>query len=426
MKFLKRKILSEIQKWLDKREILILLGPRQVWKTTILKYLFENIKWQKYWFDLDIFSDCEKFMSFDNIVDWLKLNWVDFKKRIYLFVDEFQYCRWVEIVFKNLYDRFENIKILASGSSSLNIKNLIQESLAGRKKIFYIYPLDFEEFVSWKLFLEENIKEFDVKIFDEIKWDLKVVANKFLKWLYQYMIFGGYPKVVLEIQFAPQYLENIFDLYLKKDILDLLNIRNLYNFKKLIQSLAINNWSVVNYSELSKIAEIDIWTVKNYIEILQETFLIRKIVPFFTNKNKEISKSPKIYFVDNGVRNYFIKNFTTDIDLRQDKWVLFEAVVMQELLKNWIWEIKYRRTKTKVEVDFVIDKLFEIIWIEVKFKEKISKTDFKGLLKLKSNYSHIFAKWILVGRYGCDSFVEWIECLDFFRFIYNIPLISNG
>ncbi len=136
------KIFKNIEKYLNKREIIILLGARQVGKTSIMKYFFEKEKRQKLWLNLDKNSDCEKFVSVENILNYLKIENFDLKKEIILFVDEFQYCKKSETIFKNIYDEFENIKILASGSSSMDIKNKIQESLAGRKKIFYVYSLD--------------------------------------------------------------------------------------------------------------------------------------------------------------------------------------------------------------------------------------------------------------------------------------------
>ena len=148
-----RKIFKSIEKYLNKREIIILLGARQVGKTSIMKYFFESEKRQKIWLNLDKNSDCEKFYSVENLINYLKFEDFDIEKEIVIFVDEFQYCSNSERIFKNIYDEYENIKIIASGSSSMDIKNKIQESLSGRKKIFYVYSLDLEEFISWKLIL---------------------------------------------------------------------------------------------------------------------------------------------------------------------------------------------------------------------------------------------------------------------------------
>ena len=383
----KRKIFKEIEKYLDKKEILILLWARQVGKTSIMKYFFKKDKNQKLWFNLDKNSDCEKFSSIENIINYLKINDFDLSKNIVLYVDEFQYCENSERIFKNIYDEFENIKIIASGSSSMDIKNKIQESLSGRKKIFYVYSLNLEEFISWKLIMSwEKNDLISFEKFKNIDWKLEKISKKYYDFLYEYMIFGWYPKTVLEKD-KQDVLENIFDLYLKKDILDFLNIKNITWFKKIVIYLSINNWWQINYTDLANFSDVDINTLKSYLEILEQTFIIKQVKPFFANKNKEIIKAPKIYFLDNWVKNYFIKNFLTDVELRIDKWELFEWVVLQEFIKNNIWEIKYWRTKSWKEVDFILDKTIYLDIFEVKFKNKLKTSDFSGINSFLKEYS---------------------------------------
>ncbi len=404
-----RKIIKNIEKYLKKREIIILLGARQVGKTSIMKYFFDKEKRQKIWFNLDKNSDCERFSSLDILINYLKIEDFDLNKEIIIFVDEFQYCSNSERVFKNIYDEYENIKIIASGSSSMDIKNKIQESLSWRKKIFYVYSLDLEEFISWKLILSWEKKwliNFDK--FKNIDWQLEKLSTKYYDFLYEYMVFWGYPKTLLE-EDKKDVLENIFDLYLKKDILDFLKIKNIVWFKKIVIYLAINNWWQINYTDLSSFSDVDINTLKWYLEILEETFIIKQVKPFFSNKNKEIIKAPKIYFLDNWVRNYFIKNFLTEIDLRIDKWELFEWVVLQEFIKNNIWEIKYWRTKSWVEVDFVVDNIINIDIYEVKFKNKLKWTDFHWLYSFKKEYWKKINKFFLVWK---DREKEVISIFD--------------
>jgi len=396
----KRKIIDKIWEYLNEKEIIILLWARQVWKTSIMKYIFEKEKRQKLWLNLDKFSDCEKFSSFESIIDYLKFKNFDLSAPIVLFVDEFQYCKNAERIFKNIYDEFDNIKIIASGSSSMEIKDKIQESLAWRKRIFYVYPLDLEEFISWKFMLKNQTNDLiSFKKFLDIKSDLKIIAKEYFDYLYEFMVFWWYPKTVLKVN-KQEVLEDIFDLYLKKDILNFLNIKNIDWFKKIITYLAINNWQQINYTDLSVFSSVDVNTLKSYLEILEHTFIIKQVKPFYTNKTKEIVKMPKVYFLDNWVRNYFVKNFIQEIDLRSDKWELFEWVILQEMIKNWIGEIKYWRTKTKVEVYFIIDKVLKLDAIEVKFKDTIKKTDFYGLESFKKLYADKLDKCLLVSKYG--------------------------
>jgi predicted AAA+ superfamily ATPase len=315
-----------------------------------------------------------------------------------------------------LYDEYGKIKIIASGSSSMDIKNKIQESLAWRKKIFYIYSLDLEEFISWKFILDwktEKLINFDK--FKNIDWNLEKIAKNYYEYLYEYMIFWWYPKTILEKN-KQEVLDNIFDLYLKKDILDFLNIKNLTWFKKIVTYLAINNWAQINYTDLSNFSDVDINTTKSYLEILEETFIIKQVKPFFVNKNKEIIKAPKIYFLDNWVRNYFIKNFLTEIDLRADKWELFEGIILQEFVKNNIKDIKYWRTKSWVEVDFIIDNVIKLEIFEVKFKNKIKSQDFSGLEAFEKEYSEKVNKSFLVWKDRCD-FKKCISIFDLLNLI---------
>jgi len=395
-----RKIIKIIKEYLEKKEIIILLWPRQVWKTTIMKYFFSNIQDQKIRFDLDKISNSDIFSSVENVLSYLKINHIDVQKKVYIFIDEFQYSKNSEIIMKNIYDQYDNIKIIASGSSSMNIKDKIRESLAWRKKIFYIYSLDLEEFISWKLILKWKIKNLiDFAIFKDIKWNLQKINIEYLDYLKEYMVYWWYPASVIEQNNKKEILDNIFDLYLKKDIIDYLNIKNITWFSKLVTYLAINNWSQLNYSNLSNFSNLDINTTKSYLHILEETFIIKQIRPYYTNKNKEILKQPKVYFLDNWVRNYFIKNFLLNLDLRQDKWELFEWVVLQEFIKNNIGDIKYWRTKSWVEVDFIIDKICSVDIFEVKFQNKIKNNDFSWLLSFQKIYNKNISNITLISKY---------------------------
>src|SRR3989344_5263789 len=217
------------------------------------------------------------------------------------------------------------MKMYASGSSSLTIKNEIQESLAGRKSITNVYPLDFEEF----LWFKQNKKIIDnYQNIRKLKGDnLYNSLKEYNELLKEYMIFGGYPDVVLaqNKEDKMKVLDSIFDLYVKKDLVDYLKISKILEMKKLIEFLAVNNGQKIKYEEISKLTTFTFKEIKNNLEILKETFIIEILKPFYTNKNKEIVKIPKIYFLDNGVRNYFIKNFN-EMNIREDSGFLFEGI----------------------------------------------------------------------------------------------------
>src|SRR3989344_1079387 len=292
-----------------RRKISILVGARQVGKTTLLKGIYEELsKTCKCLFlDLDILSNYEKISTYESLLNTVKLNGYEENKKefFYLFLDEFQKYPNITKIMKNVYDNLNNLKIYASGSSSLLIKNEIQESLAGRKNITNIYPLDFEEFIWFKqdIKLAEGylnmIKLRGDKLYNSLK-----EYNELLK---EYMVFGGYPDVVLAKSKDEKIksLDSIFDLYVRKDLVDYLKIDKILEMKKMIEFIAVNNGQKIKYEEISKLNSLGFKEIKDNLEILSETFIIKIIKPFYTNKNKEIVKIPKIYFMDNGVRNYW-------------------------------------------------------------------------------------------------------------------------
>lgn len=385
---LKRKIFEKLKEQAKDRKVSLLIGARQVGKTTLLKELFSALlKESKCIFlDIDVLSSYEKVSSFENLLNLLKLNGYKENQEdfFYLFLDEFQRYPSLVNVMKNAYDNLPNVKIYASGSSSLTIKNQVQESLAGRKIINRIFPLDFEEFLMFK---GEDTLAQNMKNIGKLKGEnLSSSVKEYRKFLEEFMIFGGYPEVVLKTSNEEkiQVLSSIFDLYAKKDLVEYLKIEKILPVKRLIEFLAVNHGQKIKYEDISKVCSLGYNEVKKYLEILSETYLIREIRPFFTNKNKELVKIPKIYFIDNGVRNYFINNFN-ELKLRDDGGFLFEGFILAELIKSKTEHINFWNDKNLEEVDFLIEKNGLLIPIEVKFKEDLRASDLSGLnLFLKS------------------------------------------
>lgn len=388
---LPRKIFQRLKESAKNKKIVLLIGARQVGKTTLLKELFGELsKTNKCLFlDLDILSNYEKISSFEGIVNTLKINGYDEKQRdvFYLFLDEFQKYHSLSKIMKNVYDNFENIKIYASGSSSLAIKNEVQESLAGRKQIIEIFPLDFEEFLWFKQ--NEKLSK-NIKNLEKLKGDdLGSSIEEFNFLLKEFIIFGGYPEVALkklkEEKIAV--LSSIFDLYIKKDLVGYLRIEKILDIKKLIEFLAVNNGQKIKYEEITKLTSLSFNEIKRYLEILEETYLIKILRPYYTNKNKEIVKIPKIYFFDNGVRNFFINNFN-NLNLRDDGGFLFEGLIISELLKRDNKNLKFWQDKNNNEIDIVLEKE-KIVPVEIKFKPKMKSEDFKGMEIFLTEYPRI-------------------------------------
>lgn len=381
----KRKIFNKLMEQKNNKKISLVLGARQVGKTTVLKELCNLLhhKNNALFLDLDIFTNFEKVSSFENLINTIKLAGYEESQKdfFYLFLDEFQRYKDLSVIMKNVYDNFDNIKIYASGSSSIMIKDYIQESLAGRKIINILYPLDFEEFL-WFKESEINIKNAK-KLSGE---NLHKPTSALLELLKEFTIFGGYPEIVLQKTRKDkiEILKSIFDLYVKKDLVEYLKVEKILQVKKLIEFIAINNGQKIKYDEISGLCSLKFKEVKDYIEILQETHLIYNLRPFFTNKNKELVKIPKIYFIDNGVRNFFINNFNP-LELREDSGFLFEGYVLSELLKSGKESIKFWQDKNKHEVDIVLDKAA----IEIKFKTSLKHGDFIGLEAFARQYKEM-------------------------------------
>jgi uncharacterized protein len=395
----KRKIFRILLQHKNNKKIAILTGARQVGKTTLLKELYRVLEPRNkcLFLDLDIFSNYEKANSYEDLLNTLKLNGYRENQEdcFYLFLDEFQRHPDISLVLKNIYDHHTNIKIYASGSSSLVINKRIQESLAGRKHIINIYPLSFKEFLYFRE--QRDVLSQLEKISSVSSKKLNKLIPKAYQELEQFMIYGGYPEVVLvNEKDKKDVLAGIFDLYVSKDLVDYLKIEKIKNAKTFIKLLAVNNGGKVKFSSIGQAAGINEKTAGNYIELLKETFLINVITPWFSNKNKEIVKMPKVYFFDSGVRNFFVNNFNS-MDIRNDASYLFEGFVISELINNGESDdlIKFWRTKNKYEVDIILEHLGKPLPIEIKFKNKLSSGDFKGIKHFRSAYPDSRAAYMI-------------------------------
>jgi len=393
-----RKIEQQLLNQADDRKISFLLGARQVGKTTLLKTLAEKVSshGKSLYLDLDIISNYEKVSTFETLMATLKVNGYQETEPtfFYLFLDEFQHYPDLGRIMKNVYDNTANVKIYASGSSSLAMKEQIQESLAGRKIINDIYPLDFEEFLWFKC----NVKL--ISNFSNLQnlrgENLQASLTEYDALLEEFLVFGGYPEVALKVLPAEKkaVLQSIFDLYVKKDLIDHLRMDKILGMKKVIEFLAVNNGQKIKYEEICTLASLPSHSVKKYIEILEETYLIKVVRPYHTNKNKELIKIPKIYFIDSGVSNFFCNNFN-NIALRNDGGYLLESFILSELIKGNLDTIYFWQDKNRNEVDFIIKRGDTLIPLEVKNKINLKQDDFRGLVLFAENYPNTKNKYLI-------------------------------
>lgn len=401
MKIYPRKILLKIQKVLKIPEIIVIHGARQTGKTTLLKILMQKLKKQVKPGNL-IYFDLEDFELVDlcnagvkDVIEYLKDQNCDFKKKIYLLIDEIQYLDNPSSFLKLFHDHYKDkIKIIVSGSSTFAIKSKFKDSLVGRTIDFELFGLDFEEFL----------------IFREMDYNLNAKSElviKELKKLWQEFVFyGSYPRIVLESsqEIKEQLLKQIINTYIKKDIKDLANIPDIGKFNKLLRILAGQSGSLLNVLELANTLGIARATLDNYLMILENTYIIKLINPFSGNLRSELTKMPKIYFEDLGLRYILEKAVFPGVVTG----FALEASVYSNLRKNIPAEqIYFWRTAKKDEIDFIVKKGNTLLAYEVKINAR--NKDRLVLNKFKKYYPK--AKTYLVGLDFIDK--EKHESLNF-------------
>lgn len=370
---IKRKLFRELIDHLPQKEISLIIGPRQAGKTTLMEMLKAHLDDRgepTLFLNLDIEWDRPHVASQAALVSKIELEMG--RKPGYVFIDEIQRKDDAGLFLKGLFDLKLPYKFIISGSGSLELKEKIHESLIGRKRLFELSTVTFEEFVNHRTDYryEENFADF-----------LAIEKDRGLQLLSEYMQFGGYPRIVLaaEQREKLRLIDEIYRSILEKDIAYLLKLDKPEVFNALIKILASQIGQLMNYTELASTLNVSFATVKNYLWYAQKIFLIELTTPYSRNIRKEISKSPVPYFWDLGFRNFCLGLFG-HLESPQEKGFAFENFVfllLREKLRYKAANLHYWRTKDKAEVDFVIEAGRELIPLEVKYKhlkqDKVSK-----------------------------------------------------
>jgi hypothetical protein len=370
-KIYKRKIIDEILKYLYERETIILYGARQVGKTFILYWLknfLQEKKEQVYYLDLEERRYLEILnQGPENLKKLLKEQGLNPKERIFVLIDEIQYLENPMNFLKLVSDHYRNLKLIVSGSSTFEIRKKIERALVGRALVFEIFGLSFEEFLIFKEY-QKGLEPILTKIKIE---ELKELFSEFV-------LYGSYPKIslIFEKEKKEKYLWQIIDTYLKKDIRDLAEIKEIEKFNKLLEILASQTGKLLNIRELSNTCHLAKQTVERYLFILENTYVIRLVRPFFKNLRSELFKTPKIYFYDSGLAHLlWLKVISPEI-----LGEIFETAIFSELVKNFGKEsVNFWRTKDKKEIDFILKYRNKIIPIE-------TKVNFASFSKKPMNY----------------------------------------
>lgn len=360
---IKRLNYDLVLKYLDKKEIIILIGARQVGKTTVLQEIMKDLSRSEnniLYFNLDIENDASFFESQEKLLNRIGLEFE--KKPAYIFIDEIQQKQDAGRFLKGLYDMNLPYKFIVTGSGSLELKQQVGEALTGRKRLMIMDTVSFREFVDYKT---------NYKYSKRLNAYFSIEAQKTQNFLNEYLIFGGYPKVVTskDTTDKKEVLTEIFNSYITKDISFLLGVRSTDKFIKLIKLLAVQSGGILNYNQLASDVGVNVDTLKNYLWYAEQTFIISIIRPYFTNAKKELTKSPVVYFNDIGLLNFAIGRMEIT---SLDNGFLFQNFVFNLLRQKYqspTSPINHWRTKDKAEVDFIVHSKGEIIPVEVKFSE---------------------------------------------------------
>ena len=388
MSGIQRDLKAVLDSKIGKGKVLLLIGPRQVGKTTLLKNILTSISSEKkvqFW-NCDE-SDVRQFLS--------EANSAKLKSFVgnsdFIVIDEAQRVKDIGLTIKLLHDSFPSVQLAVTGSSSIDLgfntnpkngrvkalskacldrtylSNSINEPLTGRKFEYNLFPFSTNELVNHTSMLEE----------------MRLLKNR--------LVYGFYPDVVNNPGEEKEILTNIVNSYLYKDVFEFQNIRKSSVIEKLVQALALQVGSEVSFNELGNLLGIDTVTVQRYVDLLEKAYVIFHIRSFSRNVRNELKKSIKIYFYDNGVRNSVISNFSP-VDLRSDIGALWENFLISERIKNNAYHNKnakyyFWRTTQKQEIDFIEEVDQNLFAYEFKYNSK--KANSKCPLTFSNNYPNV-------------------------------------
>ncbi|UCE38322.1 MAG: ATP-binding protein [Thermoplasmata archaeon] len=351
--YVKRDLKEHFSSVSESYNMIAVVGARQAGKTTFLK---EQMK--KYDSSYVLFDDPDARALFDEDVKKFEMQYIEGHELSVL--DEVQHCRDSGSKLKYLVDTGR--KLWITSSSEILMSKEILFYLVGRVSIVRLYPFSHSEFIKAK-----KQKATTITISKRMVWE--------------HMTYGGYPKVVLtkDPNMKKIILRDLYETMILKDVARTFSISDMNALEQLSRYLAINTANLISYDNTTKTLGITFPTLKKYLDAMEKSYFIVRVKPYFTNKNKELTKQPKIYFLDCGLRNIIIDDFPVKPDGK-----VFENYVFSEVIKAG-YIPKYWRTKSKVEVDFVLEHKKDVIPIEVKVSEGSYSID-KSLHSFINNY----------------------------------------
>ena len=386
--YIARKADQKVIELLKTKKILLILGARQVGKTTSIKKFLVGKKFT--YLNLDLEADKNKLLAA------LALSPAEAYKYFgspdYLVIDEAQRELKTAKIVKGWYDADSDMRIILLGSSSLNLLSQMAESLTGRNEKLFLSPLSFAEIISHQDWWSPQFSQ------DVLLNNFKQQINYLLL---SSLVFGSYPEAVTTAD-KERFLLNLVADYLFKDVLQLGLVKSPELIKRLLLLLAHQVGCEVSINELANSLNLSRQTVERYLDILEQTFVIFRLRSFSTNPRKEISKSQKIYFYDTGIRNALLKEFSfselrSDIGSVWENWVIAEFM-KSNLLNDQKQNLYFWRSRSLSEVDLVIkdgDKLFayEIKWKKSGQANRAFADQYKVEVEIINSQNPLFLMW---------------------------------
>lgn len=370
-----RQIQILVNQKLGQGKAILITGPRQTGKTTLLKQIFTDHK-DVLWLNGD---DPETRIQLEDVTvtKWKRI----IGSKTTLVLDEAQRIKNIGLKLKLITDQLSHIQVVATGSSAFELANEINEPLTGRKWSFHLFPVSYSE-------LENHYGFLDVQ-----------------KMLNERLVYGSYPEVVTAEYDQRDVLNQLTDSFLYKDILMWDRVKKPEKLTKLLQALSFQVGSEVSYNELGKTVGLDNQTVENYLSILEQTFVIFRLPPLSRNLRKELKKKRKIYFYDNGIRNAVIAQYQP-LELRQDVGALWENWLISER-KKWLHYNQvyansfFWRTVDQQEIDYVEERDGMMAALEFKWNPKKKKDMPKAFAK-----AYPTSQWQILSP---ANYYEWLE-----------------
>lgn len=368
-----RDLTPVIKSNLEKGKVIVLIGPRQVGKTTLVNSLLKDIPF--------LFLDGDDAVVSDTLAN---ANTETLKNIIgnykYVFIDEVQRIPNIGLKLKIIVDQIKNVQVIVSGSSAFDINQVTQEPLTGRKFEYRLYPISWSEFESNVGFIKAQ-QQLELRL-----------------------LYGMYPDVINNFGNEYEILKNLVSSYLYKDVLVLAGIRKSEVLEKILQALAFQVGSEVSYNEIAQLVGVDKNTVNNYIDLLEKAFVIFRLNSFSKNLRNEIKANRKIYFYDNGVRNMLIGNFNS-LEFRQDKGALWENFLVSERLKMLSYTQSlskpyFWRTTQQQEIDYIETNADAVSAFEFKWSSNKK-------IKLPKSFQEAYQPSFLV--ISKDNFREFLK-----------------